>query len=50
LRRRALEKKCLEATESEFTSGHFIRVPKAEDKLEDHVKTVQTVMRRERVP
>jgi hypothetical protein len=40
----------LEATESDFIRGHYIRVPEAEDKLEDHIKTVQPVLRLETVP
>ena len=43
-------KKRLEGTESELERGHLITVPEAEDKLEDHITTVQPVLRLETVP
>lgn len=41
--------KRLEGTESEFTRENFITVPEAEDKLEDHITTLQPVLRLETV-
>jgi hypothetical protein len=41
----ARKKKRLEGTESDTTREHFITVPEAEDKFEDHITKVQPVLR-----